>query len=77
MRKEWKPIETAPKNIPILVYDPNNIPYPYIGVAEYLVTFEALSPWSFTWDKEDLFDLRPLYWMHLPEIPSKNELLEV
>ena len=71
MCEEWKPIEKAPVDTPVLIYEPRF--NPPIGVAEYLgAAFpgDTYISWNFVFDKESIFKLWPLYWKHLPEIPN-------
>ena len=68
---QLQPIETAPNETPVLIYDPRCDP-PY-AVAFYTESAYSLDygRWELEWGDpgDDIFE--PTHWMPLPEKPSK------
>lgn len=64
---EWQPIETAPKEIKVLVWRPDEgdgIHFGHHGVDHYCVGTK-------TWWKSRR-NQQPTHWMHLPEPPEAD-----
>lgn len=64
---EWQPIETAPKDVPLLVFS-CEARHPGVMVAE-LNTWEDSADWTDTWAEQGL-DVEPTHWMPLPSPPA-------
>lgn len=65
----WQPIETAPKDTDMLVFDPS-----YYGIV--IATFYRLHAvtgrpvWNVAWDRDGDMDIEPSHWMPLPNKPN-------
>ena len=63
---EWQPIETAPKETPVLISDGSNV---QISCQIYEpLDWESGTGGFWLWDTID--DHLPTHWMPLPEIPQ-------
>jgi hypothetical protein len=68
---EWRPIETAPTNLPVFIAGETRI-----AVAEMSVTLEGVVEWWTTDDRlapypngSELNKWEPTHWMPLPTLP--------
>lgn len=66
---DWQPIETAPEDVVVLVYDPR-WSSPLTGIF-YEFPPGSGAHWHYTWDQQELYGrLRPTHWQPLPEPPK-------
>ena len=60
----WQPIETAPKNAPVLAHSTN-----WVGAPMIVEWDETFSQW-FEYGTGDGIRPQPTHWMELPEPPK-------
>lgn len=67
---EWQPIETAPKDVDLWLFEPNGSPQQVVG---FFYSDENWSGWMY---RDDVLadispeGLSPTHWMTLPEPPK-------
>lgn len=61
-RAAWRPIETAPQGVAVLVFAPKVRAEPYIGSAQ---TYRTAQWWA-----RGVGCVRPTHWMPIPPLPE-------
>lgn len=73
---EWMPIETAPKDVIILLYRPSAIGWGMVTLGKYNYDLYAKKPrpfwegWLKIGDVTQWREWQPTHWMPLPEPPK-------
>jgi hypothetical protein len=66
---DWQPIETAPRDQPILAWVPDEVHMKPIG---YAVVYRINGQWVREGDDYDLV-VEPTHWQPLPPLPRERE----